>query len=84
VLLVEYPRQGVWSIGFQTSSDTPLIAAHAGEQVVCVYIPTTPIPTSGFIIFVPRSQVIELQISVDAAMKLIVTLGVVVPTAPAT
>jgi uncharacterized membrane protein len=83
VLLVEYPRQGVWSIGFQTSSDMPVIAAHAGEEVVCVYMPTTPIPTSGFIIYVPRSQVIELQISVDAAMKTIVTLGVVVPAAPA-
>jgi uncharacterized membrane protein len=83
VLLVEYPRRGLWSIGFQTSSDMPMIAAHAGEEVVCVFVPTTPIPTSGYIVFVPRSELIELSISVDAAMKLIVTLGVVVPAAPA-
>jgi uncharacterized membrane protein len=83
VLLVEYPRPGLWSVGFQTSSDMPLIAAHAGEEVVCVFMPTTPIPTSGYIVYVPRSQVIELPISVDAAMKMIVTLGVVVPAAPA-
>jgi uncharacterized membrane protein len=83
VLLVQYPRLGLWSVGFQTSADMPLVAAHAGEEVVCVFMPTTPIPTSGFILFVPRSQVIELPISVDAAMKMIVTLGVVVPAAQA-
>ena len=50
--------------------------------MVCVFIPTTPNPTSGFIVMVPRSQAIELDMSVDAAMKMIVTLGVVVPPAP--
>ncbi len=83
VLLIEYPRAGIWSIGFQTAAEAPLIAAHAGEPQVCVFVPTTPIPTSGFIMFVPRSRVIELEMSVDAAMKMIVTLGVVVPAAPA-
>jgi len=82
VMLIEYPRQGIWSIGFQTAGDLPLISAHTGEPLVCVFIPTTPNPTSGFIVMVPRSQAIELQMTVDAAMKMIVTLGVVVP-APA-
>jgi len=83
VMLIEYPRQGIWSIGFQTAGDLPLISQHTGEPQVCVFIPTTPNPTSGFIMMVPRSQAIELEMSVDAAMKMIVTLGVVVPTAPA-
>ena len=82
VLLIEYPRQGIWSIGFQTAGDVPLISQHTGEPQVCVFIPTTPNPTSGFIMMVPRSQAIELEMSVDAAMKMIVTLGVVVPPAP--
>ena len=83
VMLIEYPRQGIWSIGFQTAGDVPLISKHSGEPQVCVFIPTTPNPTSGFIMMVPRSQAIELEMSVDAAMKMIVTLGVVVPPAPA-
>jgi uncharacterized membrane protein len=79
VLLVQYPRAGVWSVGFQTASDIPEITARTGVSQVCVFIPTTPNPTSGFIVMVPRSEVIELDMSVDAAMKMIVTLGVVTP-----
>jgi uncharacterized membrane protein len=82
VMLIQYPREGLWSIGFQTAGDVPLISQHTGEPQVCVFIPTTPNPTSGFIMMVPRSQAIELDMSVDAAMKMIVTLGVVVPAAP--
>ena len=83
VLLIEYPRKGIWSVGFQTAGDVPLISTHTGEPQVCVFIPTTPNPTSGFIVMVPRSQAIELDMSTDAAMRMIVTLGVVVPAAPA-
>jgi uncharacterized membrane protein len=79
VLLVQYPRAGVWSVGFQTASDIPEITARTGAPQVCVFIPTTPNPTSGFIVMVPRSEVIELDMSTDAAMKMIVTLGVVTP-----
>jgi uncharacterized membrane protein len=79
VLLVQYPREGVWSIGFQTASGIAEITARTGEPKVCVFIPTTPNPTSGFIIMVSPSQVIELDMSVDAALKMIVTLGVVTP-----
>jgi uncharacterized membrane protein len=83
VLLVEYPRAGAWTIGFQTTDHLPEINARLGEPQVCVFIPTTPNPTSGFIIFVPRARCIELDMHVDTAMKMIVTLGVVGPsTAP--
>jgi uncharacterized membrane protein len=83
VLLVQYPREGAWSIGFQTTSDLPEISARTGAEQVCVFVPTTPNPTSGFIFMVPRTEVIELDMTVDAAMKMIVTLGVVTPHAHA-
>jgi uncharacterized membrane protein len=82
VLLVEYPRVGLWTIGFQTTDHLPEINARLGEPQVCVFIPTTPNPTSGFIIFVPRAQCIELDMHVETAMKMIVTLGVVGPSTP--
>jgi uncharacterized membrane protein len=81
VLLVEYPRVGLWSIGFQTTEHLPEINAHLGEPHVCVFIPTTPNPTSGFIVFLPRAQCIELDMHAETAMKMIVTLGVVGPSA---
>ncbi len=83
VLLIEYPRAGLWSIGFQTASDVRITPSLGNEGQLCVFIPTTPIPTSGFIVLIPRSQAIELDMSVDAAMKMIVTLGVIAPTVPA-
>lgn len=79
VVLVEYPRREAWSIAFVTASDLPGIDAHTGQTMACVFVPTTPNPTSGFIFMVPQSQLVELDMSVDAAMKMIVTLGVVVP-----
>jgi uncharacterized membrane protein len=84
VLLIEYPSKGLWSIGFQTAEAIPLIDVHLGEPQVCVFIPTTPNPTSGFIVLLARKRVIELEMSVDAALKMIVTLGVVVPTTSGT
>lgn len=79
VLLVEYPRAGIWSIGFQTTDDLPEINDKLGAEHVCVFVPTTPNPTSGFIFMVPRSQARTLNMTVDEAMKMIVTLGVVTP-----
>lgn len=81
VVIVEYPRKGMWSIGFVTADDIHEISAKTGITQVCVYVPTTPNPTSGLIVMVPRSEIIELDMSIDAAMKMIVTLGVVVPPA---
>jgi uncharacterized membrane protein len=79
VLLIQYPSPGLWSVGFQTADGIEVIDSHLGEAHVCVFIPTTPNPTSGFIVLVPRSKAIELEMSVDAALKMIVTLGVVAP-----
>jgi uncharacterized membrane protein len=81
VVLIPYPRAGVWSIGFLTAENLGEISARTGVASVCVFIPTTPNPTSGFIVIVPRTEVIELAMNVDAAMKMIVTLGVVTPQA---
>ena len=82
VVLIPYPRAGVWSIGFLTSENLGEISAKTGVPSACVFIPTTPNPTSGFIVIVPRAEGIELSMNVDAAMKMIVTLGVVAPQAP--
>lgn len=79
VLLVEYPRRGSWCIGFQTSSALGEVQARTGKQVVCVFVPTTPNPTSGFIIMVPADEVTELDMSVDAAIKMVISMGVIVP-----
>jgi uncharacterized membrane protein len=80
VLLVEYPRKGIYSLTFQTASDVGEIQGRTGEEVVACFVPTTPNPTSGFIIIVPKKDAIELDMEVDEAVKLIMSLGVVVPT----
>jgi uncharacterized membrane protein len=79
VVLIPYPRAGLWSMGFLTAENLGEISARTGVPSVCVFIPATPNPTSGFIVIVPRAEVIELAMSVDAAMKMIVTLGIVMP-----
>lgn len=79
VVAVEYPRPGIWSIGFVTADEVPAISASSTEPLVCVFISPAPNPTAGFIILVPRSQLIPLDMSIDAAMKMIVTCGVVMP-----
>ena len=82
VVMVEYPRKGIWTIGFVTADDMAEISRRTGVPHSCVYVPTTPNPTSGFIMMVPRAEIVELDMSVDAAMKMIITCGVVVPPAP--
>jgi uncharacterized membrane protein len=79
VLLVEYPRKGIYTLTFQTATDIGEIQARTGDDVICCFVPTTPNPTSGFIILVPRKDVIELDMEIDEAAKLIMSLGVVVP-----
>jgi len=80
VLLIEYPRKGLFSLAFQTATQLGEVQGRTGEEIVCTFVPTTPNPTSGFIIIVPRKDVIELDMEVDEALKMIISLGVVVPT----
>jgi uncharacterized membrane protein len=79
VVMIEYPRAGVWSLGFMTAEDVPEISRKTGAQHCCIYISNALNATAGFLVIVPRSQVVELDMSVDAAMKMIITCGVVVP-----
>jgi len=79
VLLVEYPRTGIWSLAFQTGSVPDAMTKVIGEDALTLFIPTTPNPTSGFLLIVPRSQVIELNMSIDDALKMVISLGVVQP-----
>ncbi len=79
VLLIEYPRKGIWSVCFQTASALDEVQARTAKEVICVFVPTTPNPTSGFIMLVPRDEVIELDMTVDEALRMVISLGVVVP-----
>ena len=79
VLLIEYPRKGLYCLAFQTSSELGEVQARTGEDVICCFVPTTPNPTSGFTIILPVADVIELDMEVDEALKMIISLGVVVP-----
>ncbi len=78
-LLVQYPRAGAWTIAFQTGAPSGEVAAHLGGDYVSVYVPTTPNPTSGFFLLVPRAEVIELQMSVDEALTYVISMGSVAP-----
>jgi uncharacterized membrane protein len=80
VLLIEYPRKGLYSLAFQTSTNLGEVQGRTGEEVVCCFVPTTPNPTSGFIIIVPKKDVTVLDMEVDEALKMIISLGVVIPT----
>jgi uncharacterized membrane protein len=79
VVLVEFPREGMQSIGFLTSERHDEIQMKTKEKVVCVFVPTTPNPTSGFLILVPEAKVTRLQMSVADAIKYIISLGSVSP-----
>lgn len=79
VLLIEYPRRGLWTLAFMTGRDTAEPHERIGEEVINVYVPTTPNPTSGFFLMIPGSEVTELDMSVDDALKMIISMGVVVP-----
>jgi uncharacterized membrane protein len=79
VVLVEYPRAGIYSIGFITSDDHPEAAAKTGQKVLGVFVATTPNPTSGFLLVVPEDQVTRLDMSVAEGIKYIMSLGSIVP-----
>jgi len=82
-VLVQYPRAGSWTIAFVTGRPGGEVAGHLQGEYVSVYVPTTPNPTSGFFLMMPRSDVITLEMSVDEALKYIISMGVVVPGAHA-
>ncbi|WP_322993740.1 DUF502 domain-containing protein [Limnohabitans sp.] len=82
-LLVQYPRHGSWTIAFLTGTPGGEVASHFDQPLVSVYVPTTPNPTSGFFLMMPKADVIELDMSVDDALKYIISMGVVVPGTPA-
>lgn len=79
VLLIQYPREGLYSLAFQTSDKLEEVQSRTGDTVVTCFLPTTPNPTSGFMLFVPREDVTVLDMSVEDALKMIISLGVVVP-----
>lgn len=78
-VLVQYPRPGAWTIAFVTGRPGGEVAEHLSGDFVSLYVPTTPNPTSGFMLMVPRADVVELQMSVDEALKYIISMGVVAP-----
>ncbi len=79
-LLVQYPRPGSWTVAFQTGTPGGEVATHLGADFVSVYVPTTPNPTSGFFLMLPRSDVIELKMSVDEALTYVISMGSVAPS----
>lgn len=81
VLLVHYPHPEAWSVAFQTGSPPREIAQHGDDEMVSVFIPTAPSPVNGFFFFVHKRDTVELDISVDDALKYIVSMGVVAPAA---
>jgi uncharacterized membrane protein len=83
VVMIEYPRKGLWSIGFMTAENVPEISDRTGEPHACVYLSAALNATAGYLVVVPKREVVELDMSVDAAMKMIITCGVVVPQPPA-
>ena len=85
-LLVQYPREGSWTIAFMTGQPGGDVVNHLRGEYISVYVPTTPNPTSGFFLMMPKSDVVELDMSVDEALKYIISMGVVTPPAryPAT
>jgi uncharacterized membrane protein len=79
VVLVEFPREGIYSIGFITSEQNNEVQQKMKEKVVCVFVPTTPNPTSGFLLLVPEEKVTKLDMSVAEGIKYIVSLGSIFP-----
>lgn len=80
VVLVEFPRKGAYTVGFLTSRSQGEIQARAGLELWTVFVPTTPNPTSGYIMLLPKDEIVELEMSVSDGMKLVVSGGSVIPS----
>ena len=82
VVMLEYPRKGIWSIGFLTNENIATELDNVDKDLVAVFVPTTPNPTSGFIIMAPRQDVTELDMTIEEGFKFIISMGVIIPDAP--
>ena len=78
-LLVQWPREGMWTIAFMTGTPGGEVVKHVPPDCIAVYVPTTPNPTGGYFVIVPRKDVIELEMTVDQALKYVISMGVVPP-----
>lgn len=78
-LLVQWPREGMWTIAFLTGTPGASVARYLPEDCLSVYVPTTPNPTGGYFVLVPRSACVELDMSVDEALTYVISMGVIVP-----
>ena len=81
-LLVQWPREGVWTIAFLTGTPGGDVARHLGGDYLSVYVPTTPNPTGGYFVMLPKADCIELSMSVDEALTYVISMGVIVPGGP--
>jgi uncharacterized membrane protein len=79
-VLVPFPTDGVWSVGFVTNEQAPVMSLIVGQPCVNVFVPTTPNPTSGLLMVVPRSRIIETDIAIEEAMKFVISAGAVSPS----
>ena len=82
VVMLQYPRKGVWSIGFLSNDNVGTDIENIPEGLVAVFVPTTPNPTSGFIIMTPREDITELNMTVEEGFKFIISMGVIIPDGP--
>ena len=82
VVLIEYPQKGMYAIGFLTSETKGEIAQRKSKKMINVFMPSTPNPTTGFLMFVPLSMITKLSMSVDQAIKYIISAGIITPTTP--
>jgi uncharacterized membrane protein len=82
VVMLQYPRKGVWSIGFLSNESVDIDIDGLNGDLVAVFVPTTPNPTSGFIIMVPRDDITVLDMTVEEAFKFVISMGVIVPDGP--
>jgi uncharacterized membrane protein len=78
-LLVEFPRPGCWTIAFLTGKPAEAVVDHLGDEFISIYVPTTPNPTGGYFVMVPKTSVRDLDMTVDDALKYIISMGVVAP-----
>lgn len=79
VVMLEYPRRGIWSIGFVTGKTEGEVQRVTNEETINVFVPTTPNPTSGYLLFVPKKELIYLDMSVEEGVKLVVSAGIITP-----